>query len=262
VCRISGAPDGFYENFDGTALSDTWLLAHGVHSFAGSTARGGFVRDNVTLQNGTLLLMVRGDQYNGPVRGIDADGSARSDGRRSAAAVVTRDLFASGTYQMQGHLVAPAGVEVALWVMADDDSSGGIDIAVPGLALDAATPSYAAVRMRSRTSRDANALALNQFALTDSLDDGRSHILRFDWYTVRSPATQFWLDDSPRWTASEHVPSGTARRLWIVAWIPDDVPADFETANVRIDNVFITPFGNDGDRCTASTLRNPGLVAP
>ncbi|MDB4977707.1 MAG: hypothetical protein JWN48_6048 [Myxococcaceae bacterium] len=264
-CRIEGAASGFYENFDGTTLSSTWLLAHGVHSFAGSTARGGFVRDNVSLQNGNLILSVRGDRYTGPVRGIDEGGALRADGRRSAAAVVTRDLFASGTYQVQGHLVGPPGVELALWVMADDDRAGGIDLGLPGLtgdAGDAGSLGYAALRLRTRTSRDPGESTVDQLALAQSLDDGQSHIVRFDWYTVNAPTAQFWLDDSPRWTSTSHVPSGTTRRLWIVAWVPDDRTADFETAELRIENAFITPFGNQGDSCAAASFASPGLVTP
>ena len=265
VCRIDGAPSGFYENFAGSVLSDNWLVAHGTHSFAGRTPRGGFVRDNVALRDGALVLTVRGDRYTGSVRGISSTGAALADGRRSGAAVATQDLFASGTYQVAGRFVGPPGVELAVWVMGDDDEAGGIDSALPGQlgsGVDAGRASYAAVRMRTRSSRAAGAGELFQLALAQSLDDGQAHILRFDWYTTATPAVQFWLDDMPRWSATTSLPDGATRRLWIVAWLPDDQPADFDSAELRVENAFITPFGNDGDRCTAGTLRSPGLVAP
>jgi hypothetical protein len=263
ACRIEGASSGFYETFAGSALDDDWLVAHGTHSFAGRTPRGGFVRDNVAVRDGDLILTVRGDRYVGPVRGFSSSGEALSDGRRSGAAVVTRNLFASGTYQVEGRFVAPPGVELAMWMMADDDSAGGIDIAVPGLlttGASAGSNSYGAVRMQTRTSRAAAASALNQLLLDQSLDDGQAHILRFDWYTTAMPSVQFWLDDMPRWSSNTHLPDGTTRRMWIVAWLPGDAPADFESAEVRVNNAFITPFGNDGDRCSASTIVGPGLA--
>jgi hypothetical protein len=257
-CRIEGASAGFYENFGGVQLSNTWLIAHGVHTFAGSAPRGGFVRDNVAVRDGALVLSVRGDRYVGPVVGIEASGAARVDGKRSAGAVATRDLFASATYQIQGRLAGPPGVEVAMWVMADDDRAGGADLAAPGVVQG--LPSYGAVRMRSRTGLGVS--EQNQFALVQRLDDGASHILRFDWYTTSQPTVDFWVDDVSRWKATEQVLDGATRRLWIVAWVPDDAPADFDTAEIRIENAFVTPFGNDGDRCTVSEYTNRGLVSP
>jgi hypothetical protein len=265
ACRIEGASSGFYETFAGSALDDDWLVAEGTHSFAGRSPRGGFVRDNVAVRDDDLVLTVRGDRYQGPVRGISRNGSWLSDGRRSGAAVVTRNLFASGTYQVEGRFVAPPGVELAMWVMADDDSNGGIDIAVPGLATGAGVAgafSYGVVRMESRTSRATAATATNQLPLTMSLDDGQPHILRFDWYTTATPAVQFWVDDMPRWSTNTHLPDGTTRRVWIVAWLPDDAPADFESAELRVHDTFVTPFGNDGDLCTASAIAGPGLAPP
>lgn len=265
ACRIEGAPSGFYETFAGSALDDDWLVAQGTHSFAGRTPRGGFARDNVAVRDGDLILTVRGDRYTGPVRGTASTGEALPDGRRSAAAVVTRNLFASGTYQVEGAFVAPPGVEVAVWVMADDDSNGGIDIAVPGLMRsgpDAGTRSYGVVQTQTRSSRAAGASALEHLMLTQSLDDGQPHILRFDWYTTATPSVQFWVDDMPRVSTNTHLPDGSTRRMWIVAWLADDVPADFESAEVRVQNAFVTPFGNDGDRCTASTIVGQGLAPP
>jgi hypothetical protein len=199
------------------------------------------------------------------VRGTSSAGQVLADGRRSAAAVVTRDLFASGTYQVEGRFVAPPGVELAVWVMADDDINGGIDIAVPGLlsgGADAGATSYGVVRMQTRSSRTAGASALNQLSLAESLDDGQPHILRFDWYTTATPSVQFWVDDMPRWSTNTHLPDGSTRRMWIVAWLADDAPADFDSAEIRVQNAFITPFGNDGDRCSAGTTLGPGLSLP
>jgi len=264
TCRTAGASSGFYEDFSGSALSESWLIAHGSRTFAGSTPRGGFVRENVTLRDGALILTVRGDRYDGPVRGIDGAGNLRADGVRSGAAVATRDLFASGTYQAQGRFVAPAGVEVALWVMADDDRTGGIDIAVPGSlqGADGGAPSYSVVRMRSRTGREASASTLQQYPLAQSLDDGQSHILRFDWYSTGAPSVQFWVDDVARFSIQQTPVDGATRRFFLVAFVPDDAPADFASAEVRFENAFVTPFGNSGDRCTASETTGVGLIAP
>src|SRR5688572_7057152 len=91
VCRIRGAQDGFFEAFDGEALDAArWLVAHGPVTFAAQ--RGDFARDNVEVRGGSLVLRVRGDLYEGPVRAVDGAGRPLASGRRSAAAVATRDL--------------------------------------------------------------------------------------------------------------------------------------------------------------------------
>jgi hypothetical protein len=257
-CRIGGASEGFYDNFDGTALDPSrWLVADGPVVFGGRSSAGSFAPGNVAVEGGALVLRVRGDRYTGPVRGRDGSGALRTDGRRSAAAVATRDLFASGTYQVQGRLSGPLPVELALWRVRDDDSEGALSESTPG-ALDGGV-SYTRVHMESRS---ADALEATDFALDAGLDDGASHILRFDWYTTTQNAARFWVDDKARWTASSALPSRRAARLWIVAWLPSDAPADFDTAEIRIENAFITPFGNDGDLCDDGELAGPFLVPP
>jgi hypothetical protein len=255
VCRTGGAEDGFYEAFDGDALDgETWLVADGTVTFA--ARRGSFAPENVALDSGALVLRVRGDLYSGPVRARDAEGRPLPNVTRSGAAVATRDLFASATYQIQGHLTAPDGVEVAIWFMRDHDDEGGLDITTPGL--DGTTRSYRYVHMRSRDGRFSNE---RQFELAQALDDA-TPILRFDWYTTKDNDAVFWVDDEPRWNTSDALPSKRAGRMWIVAWLPDDAPAAFETAEIRIDNAFVTPFGNDGDLCTDGELSGTALIPP
>jgi hypothetical protein len=255
ACRIGGAKDGFHDGFGGDALdANTWLVAHGPITFAQASARGGFARDNVQVSGGALVLRVRGDLYDGDVRSIDAAGRPLASGRRSAAAVVTRDLFASGTYQIEGRFTGPPPVEVAVWLVRDDDSQGAIDISTPGR--NGAERSYSHVHMRSR---DASAASENQLALAQTLDDGAAHILRFDWYTTAMSAVSFWVDDELRWQTARRLPPKAAGRMWIVAWVPDDAAADFDTAEIRIDNAFVTPFGNAGDLCVDGELTGPFL---
>jgi hypothetical protein len=258
VCKVGGADDAFYDTFSGTTLDAThWLVAHGPVRFAGHAAPGGLVRDNVTVEGGALVLRVRGDRYAGSVRGVNSAGSALTHGRRTGAAVASRDLFASATYQVQGLFTGPAGLEVALWFVRDDEGEGAIDMATPGLA--SGQSSYAHVRMRSR---DASSSAEQQLMLAQPFGPDESHILRFDWYTTANNAVTYWVDDQQRWETMQSLPSRRAGRLWIVAWVPDQAPADFDTAEVRIENAFIRPFGNDGDACRDLELAGPFLTEP
>jgi hypothetical protein len=256
-CRVSGSRDGFYEDFSTPLSASRWLVASGPIELGGRRAPGGFARDNVGLDMGALVLRVRGDQYEGPVRAADGDGRPLASGKHSAAALVTRDLFASATYQVQGRFAGPAGVEVALWFVRDDDSEGAITISTPGL--DGPTPSYAFVSMHTR---DGSSSTGSEFALGASLDDRAAHILRFDWYTTADNAAAFWVDDMRRFSSTRSLPSRKAGRLWIVAWLREGAAAPFDTAEIRVENAFVTPFGNDGDECTDGELAGPFLVLP
>lgn len=258
VCKIDGASQGFYDSFGGSALDAShWLVAHGPVRFAGRAAQGGLVRDNLSVEGGELVLRVRGDRYGGAIRGVDAAGNPLTHGRRTGAAVASRDLFASATYQVQGRFTGPAGLEVALWFVRDDDSAGAIDMATPGLANGQSNYGYVHARSRDATSSSARDVALPQ-----PFDDGASHIMRFDWYTTANNAVSFWTDDQKRWDTDQSLPGKRAGRLWIVAWVPDQAPADFDTAEVRIENAFITPFGNSGDQCSDFELAGPFLTEP
>lgn len=258
ACRIGGSKDGFYENFSGATLDPArWLVAHGPVRFAGSTARGGFARDNVQVLDGSLRLRVRGDRYEGAIRSVDASGEPLASGKRSAAAIVSRDQFGSGTYQIQGLLTGAASVEVAIWFVRDDDSAGAIDVTTPGRS--GTERSYEYVRLRTRSASSAND---SQFALGKTLDDGASHILRFDWYTTAASSVSFWIDDELRSKSMRALPPLATGRLWIVAWVPDDAVADFDTVEIRLDNAFITPFGNSGDTCVDGELKGPFLTLP
>jgi hypothetical protein len=44
--------------------------------------------------------------------------------------------------------------------------------------------------------------------------------------------------------------------------VPDDAAAYFDTAEVRIENAFVTPFGNTGDVCVDGELQGPSLTLP
>lgn len=222
VCRIGSASDGFYDSFPDGPLDARWLVADGVQSFAS------FRREQVAVTQGTLVLTATPE---------------------AGAAIVTRDLFGSATYQVQGRV--SDGAQLSVWWRRDDDADGTIQIASPGQG-----GNFSLVQMRTH---DGTASSENQFALGASLNDGSDHILRFDRYTTASPSTAFWVDDQPRWSATTSLPTSRAGRLWIVAWPRDP---DFDSAVIRITNAFVTPFGNSGDRCTDGELSGPGLLPP
>jgi hypothetical protein len=258
TCRIGGASDGFYETFDAADLAPSrWLVAHGALSVGGSRVAGGFLRENIAIEQGALVLRVRGHKYTGNLHGFAGDGAIADDVLQSGAALVTRDLFGSGTYQVEGRIRVPAGVSLALWWLRDDPAEGGIDMRTPDLM--AGTPSYSQVMLQSR-DRTGEARLTEDAGV--ALDDGARHILRFDWYTTGQNSVRFWIDDVARSAVRTHLPDTRAGRLWIAAYTEEGSPADFDTAEVRIESAFVTPFGNLGDLCMDGELSGPGLVLP
>lgn len=255
ACRIAGANSGIFEEFAGAALDGTrFLVAHGHRTLAGRAPSGGFVRDNVAQRDGSLVLSVRGDDYTGPVRGIDASGLAR-DGRRSGAAVATRDLFASATYSATFQLRGPAGVEVGLFFLRDDDAGEWLEIASDELERGNGP------RVRMRSVLASNLGGASELMLAPSSDGRALHSLRFDWYTHAPETARFWIDDEARVESDQRAPDGRAGRMWLLAWVREDGPAAFDTVELRVERAFVTPFGNSGDRC-AEALAPPWLALP
>ena len=247
VCRTDGAMSGFFEEFArGELDSSRWLVAHGYTNLGGRSPWGGFARENVSVEDGALVLRIRGDAYSGPVRGVSADGLRPGDGVRSAAAVATRDLFASATYNATFTLRGPPAVEVGLWLLRDGDELSSIEITSPSLESSTAPAS-----VRTRTRRVDGLGGEGAVTLTASSDGRALHSLRFDWYTNGDESARFWVDDRAQVTSDQRAPEGRAGRMWLVALVADDQPAAFDTAEIRIDRAFITPFGNMGDRCSA-----------
>jgi hypothetical protein len=255
--------DGFLDPFDGSALrADNWLVAHGNVEVAGERSLGGFVRENLAVRNGKLILTVRGDAYTGSIRGIDRDGKMRANGQRTGAAIATRDLFMSATYQWEGKLAAAAGIKLVLAVMRDDPEDGMIAITAPGLTSGGA-PSYAFASAYVRSP--VAAPVTRQIALPSPLDDGDNHSLRFDWHAgpgpTSPPAADFWHGPDNLQTLTGDAPA-RAGRAWLLAFVPDGAVADFDTVDIEISTAFITPFGETRDRCTDGELMSPVLETP
>jgi hypothetical protein len=259
-CRIEHDV-GFLDPFDLPLDRRRWLIAHGNVPILGERSTGGFVRDNVRLEDGKLVLTVRGDAYTGPVRGFDAGGNPLPDGKRSGAAIATRNLFQSGTYQWESLFDAPPGVKLALLVQRDDPAQGAIGITVPGLA----------GMMRSYQVAEAyvdgpfGMPMRQQITLPVPLDDGMLHQLRFDWYasggTGGVPSVDFWQGGENLRSIDGHAPP-RAGRAWLVAFVPEGTPAAFESADIHVETTFITTFGSDADRCVDGELGQGVLVEP
>lgn len=80
----------FYDDFSGGTLDpDKWLVAY--KNWGGNITEngvkvdynGGVIPQNVSVSDGRLILTGNGNMYNGVLRGINKDGSQRTDGKRT-----------------------------------------------------------------------------------------------------------------------------------------------------------------------------------
>lgn len=261
ACRLV-LGNGFVDQFN-VPLADNpnWLIAHGNVPIVGERAAGGFVRDNVRIEDHKLVLTVHGDRYTGPVRGIGLDGRPRNTGARTGAAVATRDLFMSGTYSWEGRIEAPPGVKFVMVVQRDVPSDGMIAFAAPGL--DGTTRSYAFGEAFILSPDGAS--VREQIRLPTPISNENNHGMRFDWYPAHDaadePDVEFWKDTSGLQIITGYGPA-RAGRLWLVVFVPDGEPADFDTAEIWFETAFITPFGSSGDACTDGELNQGILTEP
>ena len=80
---------------------------------------GGVLPENLFIDEvgGRKVLRIRalGNFYEGAVRGINKDGSQRSDGKRTGGAIATKEYFASGSYEVRAKLAPKLGVCSAFW---------------------------------------------------------------------------------------------------------------------------------------------------
>ncbi len=276
----------FEENFDGTSLDRSkWLVGYknwGGRDASGNYYNGGVVPQNVSVSNGTLKLEAHGNNYTGPVPGVERNADnkdilqERADGKRVGAAIATRDYFASGSYEVRAKLPDSLGVCSAFWTfhyveyypgspeydlayaegrtISDDyyATNHEIDIELPGRpGAEKIDMDYNYALCNTWTGESEIEYTTNYILLNDYLNDGQYHTFRFDWHTGamgEARRVEFHVDDVLIETEYEDVPT-IGGRFWLAAWFPKDwagIPK-FDTQQLVIDYVKITPFNQPGD---------------
>jgi beta-glucanase (GH16 family) len=245
VDTFSGAIAG---SCDWTIVQSNW----GGHTAAGDYS-GGVITANVGKRDGQLVLTARGNRYDGDIRGYDKDGTVRPDGRRTGAAIMSRQRYLGGRFEARVTIPPDLGVASALWTFfyAEPPDGGGIenheiDIELPGRANDDAPPSFRYVLLSTWRGLKTGEWTTAFQALPETVTDGKFHVLRFDW---QPPSQQdpgfvaFYIDGRLLKTIRSNVPS-RAGNLWLGLWFPRKwagVP-DFDTAEMTVDWVRITPL--------------------
>lgn len=282
-----------FEDFTSTTLDvGKWLIAKknwgGQLNVGGTSYNGGVMPQNVKLDGNNLVLEGHGNYYNGPLMGINTNGSTRMDGKRVGAAIATADYFGSGRYEVRAKIAPQFGAVSAFWTFhyqelypADPgfqckpvgcvDGDGyyainhEIDFEFPGRPAAAHVNqsfNYGLFNTWLGENDDEYTVNYVNLGFNTSAD---WHTYRFDWHTGgpgQTKRVEFYVDNVLINTTYTHVPTN-ASRFWLAVWFPKNWGgrANFDTTNMLIDWVRITPFNETGDTRVKESFPNLGWAS-
>lgn len=260
---VSDSEDIFYDEFTGSQLDmNKWLIAEknwgGTVTENGETVdyNGGVISENVAVRDGSLLLTGLGDLYEGEKKGINSNGSQRSDGKRCGGAIATRKYYASGSYEIRAKIAPVLGCCSAMWTFEYEEEQLGDDVKIANHEIDIEFPGRGddddfslghALCTTWITEEDYKTKSVN----CGEQADGEFHTYRFDWHTgsdTETPRVEYYFDDVLTYTSYDYIPTNESR-FWLGLWFPkywSGIP-DFDMTEFVIDYVKITPFHESGD---------------
>lgn len=278
--------DDFATNKISTA---DWLLAN--KAWGGDN--GGVVPANVTVTNGQVRLAANGDRYSGDVTGL---GGRKT---RVGAAIVTRNYFASGRYEVRAKIPRVLGActafwsfhyleytpsQAAYWDEPNRIRNSEIDWEFP-TAADDGSPNDQVSFDRARANSwggkfggEGGNVSLRP-NIGQLVADGQFHTYTYEWHSGASglAGSITWLIDGhevARYTGSDYGQDNIpfrASRFWIGVWFPASGyrnmvgwagNPDFDRTNLAIDWVRITPFNDANDQYQAETWPNGFFATP
>ena len=287
---VAPTDDMFYDDFSSGIVDPAkWYAANknwgGKDASTGEDYNGGVVPANLGVRDGILRCTAHGNLYEGDVAGIAKNGKPRADGKRVGACAVTREYYASGSYEIRARVAPVTGVCCTMWTFEYEELYPGdpgfqghgdyyvvnheIDIEMPGRPGSAHTGiSYEYALCNTWVGEKGNEYTSSHMRLPGPQDDGAFHTYRFDWHTgdaagTVAPRVEFYFDGVPVVTNATHVPT-KAGRLWVGAWFPNGWAGtpDFDTSVFEVDYVKIIPFHEENDEPQNETYGSDGLAEP
>ena len=262
----------FNDDFDGPQLDrQRWLVGRknwGGKDDSCNDHNGGVIPENVSVRDGQLILTALGDLYDGPLRGINRDGSRRPDGRRVGAMIATRDYLGPGRYEVRLKVAPRLGVASAVWTfhyaeMGDLISNQEIDIEFPGRPGEPHVgPSFGHMLASTWIGEKEGQFTTRYLKLPQSIADGRFHVVGFEWRAGAGgspPQVSYFVDDKLVATIDSTVPTVRAR-LYIGAWFPKGWAGkpQFGEAQMVVDWVRYRPIAGESSRSVPETYPDAG----
>lgn len=241
-------PGSFFDGFSQGVSSQHWQIANQVWG----TNNGGVIYQNVNyLNEGTLVLTANGDYYQGNKLGINA-----VDGKRTGGAIISRDTFGPGRFEVRAKAMPRFGATSAFWTYYyTNGQNHEIDI-----ELNVNNDFKRAWFTNWITEPDHESKKMD----TDVLhNDGKYHTYRFDWYTGDNPRVDYFIDGKLYHTSTQFVPTH-AMHMWIGVWFPNGWAGtpNFETDHMYVDYFRYVPFSGQSYVQTPAKVASPNAYYP
>ncbi|MCP3967377.1 MAG: glycoside hydrolase family 16 protein [Lentisphaerae bacterium] len=274
-----------FDDFEDNCLNpNIWLL---VNKGWGGENRG-VIPENVSIENGILKLKGYGDLHNGITR--------------AGAAIATRHYYASGSYEVRARLAPELGACSAFWTFHYDRKfpdeanywtdgnpvrNTEIDWEFPTAMSDGRSYdpiSFRNLRANSWGGKVGGEGAHHPGRVEADQDLSKGwHVYRFDWHSTGTaddltPRVEYFIDNKKVYeirgsTWGQDNIGYRAARFWLGVWFPaagwkptGDVgwagSPQFDTTNLEIDWVKITPLNEERDKWEPELLPNEFYVAP
>jgi len=262
--------DVFYDDFQQGFDFNKWVV---IRKKFGKN-NNGIVPLNVDINDDYLILRANGDLYNGPVQGVEKSGGTYPyNGQRTrvGGGVFTKQYFGSGTYEVRAKVMPYFGAYSAFWTFFYEEDAGKvvyndeIDIELPGRPSPSGNANFGYILGNTfRTEVDLQTNFIDQQKVTGVLlNDGLFHTYRFDWFSgnnVTTPYVKFYIDDKQVGINQQHVPT-IKGRFWIAVWFTEVAgSARFDTGEMLVDWVRITPSPADNDEMRTETYPLDGFA--
>ncbi len=230
---------------------DAWTIENRVWGYSGEQTHGGVITQNVCYDSdGNLVMIVNGDYYEGDKKGINSSYADVYGGKRTGAAIQSKQTFGYGSFEVEMTVPAFNGICTAVWLYNHFPNEAGgenhnyeIDIEVHGTAADEDGSLINSGNLRSvtctswltETVYDSEVVDLNK-----ALNDGNFHTFRFDWHSDR---IEYYVDGALIYTSTECIPSNEMY-FNIGCWFPNGWcgEPDFETDYITVKSFTYTAF--------------------
>lgn len=223
-------PNNVVDSFSAGVNPSRWYIS--TQTWGGLPNYNGCRSENVSYtSNGILLLKTQG-LYS-------------TDIPLSGAAIITKETYGAGSYQVAMKVVPRLGVCNAIWTYyygRGGEDNHEIDIELPGHK----TPGGGEIGYDRvlNTNWLSERRSTSKGIITETpANDGDWHIYRFDWHTAPTPRIDYYVDGVLTHSETNLVPTYKGL-FWIGAWFPRNWcgQPDFEVDYMMVDWFSYTPF--------------------
>ncbi len=258
----------FFDDFSQGIRTDVWRA---LNERWKSQKNNGYSQDNCMFSTNPKHVSQLGATGGVVIIKSNGDFSPNADTKRQGGGIVTKQLFGAGKYEARLKVVPRVGQCSAIWTYYNNWNPEWDKLQYSEIDLE--SPYGGDYRHWTGTTYEKflngeNKICQSQDVQTLPLNDGKWHVLCFEWRTDKQNddvGIIWYLDDKPILRIDEAVPEYTAT-FWVaslfqdaVAWLGDPL---FQEAYMYIDWVRITEYTDaclDGSAEKESKLNFVGI---